>query len=330
MDNREKIIHELEIKLVPIFDMETVTRISTLLRTLLLDYEVQERCTDVVIRDSTNDKILKRYCACLLIDGKSEKTIYQYRRSVQLLSDKLGKNFTDMGVYDIRYYLGCEKSRGISNVSLENTRANLSAFFQWLVNEELINKNPMITIKPIKCSKEIKLPFSDIEIDTMKNSCKTLRERALIELLLTSGIRVEELSHIKISDIDFDKLSVHVTHGKGNKERITYITSVSAQHIKTYIKHRGIDGEYLFYGQKCTPLLPGGIRIILKTLEKRAGITNVHPHRFRRTFATKLADRGMDIQNIQKLLGHSNLDTTLRYVHVSDSNVQVSYDKYML
>lgn len=295
---------------------------------ILAQYEVTERCTDLVTVDPTNERIRKRYCACLMIDGKSEKTIYQYRRTLIRLEDALEKPYTDMGVYDIRFFLACEKDRGISNVSLENLRANLSAFFQWMSIEEIIPKNPLAAVKPIKCKKEIKKAFADTEIDALRSSCKTLKERALIEFLLSSGVRVEECALMNVTDIDFAGLSVHVRHGKGNKERVTYITSVCAMHLKRYLMSRSESGEALFYNRRHQRMEPGGVRFILKQLEDRAGVENVHPHRFRRTFATGLAARGMDIQEIQKLLGHSSIETTLKYVCVDEEKVRASYKRY--
>lgn len=293
---------------------------------ILSQYEVTERCTDLVTVDPTNERIRKRYFACLMIDGKSEKTIYQYQRTLARLEDALGKPYTDMGVYDIRYFLACEKDRGLSNVSVENLRANLSAFFQWMSVEEIIPKNPLPALKPIKCKQEVKKAFADTEIDALRSSCKGLKERALVEFLLSSGVRVEECSMMDVADIDFVNLSVHVRHGKGNKERMTYITSVAAMHLERYLKGR--DGEALFLNRNHQRIEPGGVRFILNQLADRAGVENVHPHRFRRTFATGLAARGMDIQEIQKLLGHSSIETTLRYVCVDEEKVKASYKRY--
>lgn len=224
----------------------------------LNDYDIIARCTDLVPYESSNDRILNRYCACLNVDGKSEKTIYQYRRAVQRLSDFLEKQFTDMGIYDIRYYLACEKDRGISSRTLENTRANLSAFFQWMTDDEVIPKNPLSSLKPIKYTDEIRKPFSEIEIDTMRYSCKNKRERAIIELLLSSGIRVSELCAMEISDIDFSNLSVHVRHGKGGKQRTTYITPIAANHIQEYLNSRKETGTHLFYNSLHKQIEPGG------------------------------------------------------------------------
>ena len=306
-------------------DIETVSDEMVI---ALRDYEVTKRVTDLVKYDGANEMILKRYKACLVIAGRSEKTVAQYERTVKKLFIALQKNYTDMTVSDLRFFLAYEKSRGVSNRTLENTRVQISAFFSWLLEEELINKNPCRSITPIKYTKEVKLPFSTVEIDAIRSACKTKKERAIVEFLLSSGVRVSELCTIRISDVNFDTLAVVVREGKGSKQRTVYINDLTSKHLIEYLSKRNVAGDYLFYNKAKQPLNPGGVRHILKTIEERAGIANVHPHRFRRTFATGLANRGMDIQEIGKLLGHSNLNTTLTYVYTSDEKVRTSYLRY--
>lgn len=306
-------------------DIETVSDEMVI---ALRDYEVTKRVTELVKYDGANEMILKRYKACLIIAGRSPKTIEAYERIVKKLLIALQKNYTDMTVSDLRYFLAYEKSRGVSNRTLENTRVQISSFFTWLLDEELINKNPCRSIAPIKFTKEVKLPFSAIEIDAIRSACKNKKERAIVEFLLSSGVRVSELCTIRISDINFDTLSIIVKEGKGSKQRTVYINELASKHLVEYLTARNVNGDYLFYNKKKQPLNPGGVRHLLKTIEERAGITNVHPHRFRRTFATGMANRGMDIQEIGKLLGHSNLDTTMTYVHISEEKIRTSYLKY--
>ena len=328
-DYRMDFIRSLEERLAPVMDPMQVHLAVDAATKVLADYEIMERCTELALPDDRNEKIIKRYCACLSIDGKSEKTIYQYRRTITKLSDFIQKPFTEMGAYDIRFFLACEKERGLSNRSLENTRANISALFQWLTVEDIIPKNPVAAINNIKFTKEVRKPFSDTEIDALRSSCRTLKDRALMEVLLSSGIRVSELSSMDRGDVNMTDLSVIVRHGKGNKERSTYITAVAAMHLKRYLDSRKDTGSCLFCNRSKNRLEPGGIRHILGELSKRSGVENVHSHRFRRTFATNLAARGMEIQEIQKLLGHENINTTLEYVCISDDRVRASYQKYI-
>ena len=287
---------------------------------------MSERRTELVALDDTNTKLLKRYRACLRLDGKSNGTIYQYCRSCRALANTIGKRFTDMGVYAIRFFLAMEKERGISGRSLENTRANLSAFFQWMTAEEVILKNPCLNINPIKYNSETPTPFTDVEIDMMRCNCKTQKERAVFETLLSSGLRVSELVGLDISDISLENKTVKVRHRKGDKSRTTYINSVAARYLADCIE--GNDSGPVFVNHCGKRISDDGIRYILNVVAKRAGVTNVHPHRFRRTFATNLAARGMDVQAIQKLLGHSNINTTMVYVYTDDSQTRMSYQKY--
>lgn len=327
-DCREKLLRDIEVILAESLDPGTCGLISEAVMKCFADYEITERCTDLIPVDSPNEKILKRYCACLRLDGKSENTIYQYLRTCTRLGDCIRKPFTEMGTYDVRYFLACEKDRGISGRTVENTRSHLSAFFQWLTNEEIITKNPLAKIKPIKYSDVAKHPFSDTDIDALRGACRNDRERAIIELLLSSGIRVSELTDLNKEDIDFRELSVHVRHGKGDKERLTYTTTVAAKYIESYLAGRKDGAPFLIVNRSNEPLSTSGVRHILKRISKRAGVHNVHPHRFRRTFATGLAARGMDVQDIQVLLGHESIETTIYYVCTSDRKVLTSYRRF--
>ena len=327
-DYRTEFIRTVETTLINHFDPEQVNLISNVITKTLAEYEIAERCTSVTPYDNGNERIIKQYAACLIVDGKSERTMKQYVRSCRKLYELIGKPFTEMNAYDVRFYLAKEMERGLSDQSRENQRANLSAFFQWMVNEEVIPKNPIAQIKPIKCHQEVKKAFSDIEIDALRSACKSLKERALIEFLLSTGARVSEVAEMKVQDVNIETLSVHILHGKGDKERITYTTAVGMKHLLSYIHSRKETGDALFYNKNHEPIRTDGIRFILNNVAKRAGVSNVHPHRFRRTFATNLSKRGMAVQEIQKLMGHANINTTLVYIATDDSMVQASYKKY--
>lgn len=327
-DYRMEFIREVETSLACRYDPDEIAVISNIVVKALEGYELTERCTELVVQDDFNERMIRRYGACLLVDGKSTKTIGQYVRTAKKLSDLIRKPFTEMGAYDARFFLATEKDRGVSSRTLENQRANLSAFFQWMTDDEVIPKNPIMKIKPVKFAEEVKEPFSDVELDALRGSCRSVKERALIEMLISTGVRVSELATMEVGDVNLNNLSVHVVHGKGSKERMTYTTSVSAKHLITYLKQRKEDGPALFYNKNHDPIGADGIRCILNTIAKRAGVDNVHPHRFRRTFATNLAKRGMEIQEIQRLLGHSNINTTMVYVRTDDTKVQASYKRF--
>lgn len=328
-DLKSRIVTEVEGILAHNLTSETISMVSVALIKVLSNYDVTEICREVIPYDTLNETLLKRYCACLFVDGKAKSTAYQYRRTCQKLAECIGKNFPDMDAYDIRYFLATEKSRGLSDRSVENTRANISAFFQWLTNEDVITKNPCASVNPVKYPDLVKIPFSDVEIDALREACQTKRERALVEFLLTTGVRVAELSSMKVGDIDRTKLSVHVRCGKGGKGRIVYTTPVAMRHLMAYWDERKVDSTAVFLNEKRDPLKPGGVRHVLNKIGDRAKVANVHPHRFRRTLATGLADRGMDIQKIQMWLGHSNINTTMEYVYTSESNISSAYRQHI-
>jgi len=328
-DHRMNFIQDIEVKLFGLFSPEQLSLISNAVITSLSDYEISERCTAVACLDDSNTKLLKRYTGCLVVEGKSKNTIYQYNRMIQKLSATINKPFTEMGIYDIRMFLAIEKNNGLSNRSVENIRAYLSAFFQWLTNEDIIDKNPIAKMKSIKYTDEVRKPFSDTEIDALRCACMSLKERALVEMLLSTGVRVNELASMRVTDVDFNTLTVHVVNGKGAKERMTYTNDLAIKYLKKYIKYRGEDGEMLFYNRNHQPLKAGGVRFILNQIAARANVENVHPHRFRRTFATNLSKRGMNIYDIQKLMGHSNINTTTTYICSDDSTIHASYNKYI-
>lgn len=324
-DFKMEIVSDLQASLVSTFSQDEIEFVSTALIKALANYEVSRMSTELIVYDSLNTKLLKKYLACLYVDGKSEKTAYQYKRTCERLTALIDKNFTEMNAYDIRYFLACERERGISARSAENLRANISAFFQWMTREEIIQRNPCFSIKPIKYPKVVRKPFSEIEIDSLRNACVTKKERALIEVLLSSGARVSELSEMKISDIDQTDLSVHIRCGKGGKGRTTYLSCVAMKHLISYLEEKKTISDSLFTNQRGETLRPSGIRFILKRIGERANVTNVHPHKFRRTFASSLAARGMSIQEVKTLLGHSNINTTMEYVYTDDRKVSASY-----
>lgn len=327
-DYRTELLNDIQSKMYGMFSKEQIDVFSNVLTNVLNDYSVTKSSTEIVPYDDGNARMLKKYSACLIVNGKSEKTVVAYSHTIRKLAEFLQKPYEDMDTFDIRYFLASEKKRGLSDRTLENMRANLSAFFQWMTLEEIFSKNPCMRIAPIKYADKVRFPFSSVEIDALRSACKNLKERALIEFLLSSGVRVSELSDMKITDVDMDTLSVHVVCGKGAKGRKTYIDELCKVHLQKYLLAREEKQDILFCNRLHEKLNPGGVRFILKSIGERAGVENVHPHRFRRTFATNLSKRGMDIQEIRKLLGHSNINTTLGYIYTDDSKVHASYRQY--
>lgn len=329
-DSKSEIINTFRQNIINLIDSSVADDVTDELIMILSNYDIEKQCRELVAFDDIDFRTLKRYCACLLVDGKSELTITQYYRTVSIFLRQVQKHFTEVDSYDIRLFLAYEKNRGVSNRTLENTRIQLSAFFQWMVNDDLINRNPCSTVNAIKYTKKVRHPFSNVEIDALRSECKNSKERAILELLLSSGMRVSELTGLDVNDIDLNNMVIHIRHGKGDKERITYMSDVAKVYLIRYLSERNVQGEKVFYNKKFQPLNNGGVRHILKTLGERAGVEHVHPHRFRRTFATGMASRGMDIQDIKTLLGHVKLDTTLEYVYMDSNRVQISYKQHIV
>ena len=326
---KEKLMQDMKELLITRFSTDDINYITSAMAKAMSGYEITQKTTQLVPYDDKNDRMLKRYSACLLVDGKSKKTIDMYIRRLRAFTNFLGMPFDQVGTYDIRYYLACMKDQGVSNRTLENYRSYISAFYHWMVREDFLDKNPCVKIQPIKYKEEVRTAFSETDIDSIRSACDTERDRAICELLLSSGLRVAELVNLDISDVDLSNLSVHIREGKGSKERTVYMTDVCAMHIKKYLFTR-IDREPSLFisARKKQRLTTSGVRAILKQIEKKASVSNVHPHRFRRTFATSLARRGMDIQTISKLMGHSNLQTTMIYVAMDESRIVTEYKKH--
>ena len=329
MKDRTSLIHEIEVSLACLVDWDLLQDIVVKVTQVVNNYEVTERCTAIVPVDDENQKLLKKYAACLYVDGRSRKTIEQYVYRIQDFYNKMQINLKDVGVYDIRMYLGLMKQKGASGSYLDGMRSYIAAFYKWMTLEGFVDRNPCETLKPIKFNSIEEDPFTDVELEKIREGCVNVRERALIEFLLSTGVRVSELCDMNVEDIDFDTRAIHVLHGKGDKERTTYISSVALYHMKRYLAERRQDRGNALFVTKRGRLNPGGVRFILKEIEERSGVENIHPHRFRHTFATVLSKAGMPIQHIQQLLGHTNLDTTMIYVAVDVNAISYEYKKYM-
>ena len=327
---KDKLIRDIELKLsisCPDADRE---RILHCIISCLNDYDVTARETGITVRyEDTNERILKRYVACMRVDGKSEKTIKLYIWICSRVSEFLKKPFTEMTTNDIRYFLGEQKMNGVQGRTIENYRSYIAAFFHWMAVEELITKNPCEKIKPIKYEDKQRFPFSSVQIDKLREACTKEKLRAMIEVLLSSGIRCEELINLDINDVDIKSRTLLVRNGKGGKSRRTYISEVAADHLEKYLKSRNDTEQVLFRSKNGGRFKDdGSVRAVINQLGKTAGVVNVHPHRFRRTFATNLYKRGMDIHEIQRLMGHSNVQTTLEYIYADDSHIKNAYEKY--
>lgn len=243
----------------------------------------------------------------------------------------INKPIKEITEADLFMYISMyQKKRSVSNAYLDNIRLVFSSFFGWLNNKGYIPKNPAAGLDPIKTEKRIKKPLSDTELEKLRRKCKIERDLALLEFLYSTGVRVSELVALNRQDIDFNNMDV-IVYGKGAKERETYLTAASCMHLKEYLDSRLDNNEALFVSLRSPHerLTVSGVEEILRRLGRQTGIEKVHPHRFRRTMATNILNKGMPIEEVKEILGHVKLDTTMIYCQVSRENVRHSHRKYM-
>ncbi len=327
-DIRSSIIQSVMQALNGKVDEGVITLVQDVLVIQLNKYEVQERCTEIAVRDDSAEGVLKKYIATKRVEGTADSTLKRYTEINRALINYLGKPLNEITTYDIRFYLSFRRQlRGVSNRTLDGMRRCYSSFFGWLSAEGIISHNPCSAVAQIKSRKVVKKPYSAAELEKLRKACDDIRNLALVDFLYCTGCRVSEVSRLDISDVDFERMEC-VVLGKGNKERKVYLTEVAAMHLQEYINSRQEPGEALFTGRRGKRLGKNGIEAIIKKLGKAAGVDNAHPHRYRRTLATNLLDRGMNIQDVAAILGHADLKTTQIYCYISQANVRAAYCKY--
>ena len=252
-------------------------------------------------------------------------TLYRYR--INRLMDALNVPIRRITVFHLRKYLMDQKEAGIADKTMEGMRSIYCSFFGWLFNEGLLPTNPCANLAPIKCAKIVRLPYSDVDLELLRNACTNNRDRAIMAFLLATGCRVSEMCGLDRDAVDFDRGEVIVL-GKGNKERTVFLTDIAVMYLRKYLAERKDDSPALFAGRCTDRMKPNGVRRMLHQAADRAGVNNVHPHRFRRTLATNLIGHGMPIQDVAAVLGHDKLDTTMGYVYRAKNDVHNNYTKY--
>lgn len=324
----EQLRQELLLATARVLGENSANKLEMTFTIILHKYEVKSKSTNIIEYDNSNARILKNYIASLRLEGKSELTIDQYYRIINNFLKTIGKPVKRILTGDIRFYLAKYMSdRKVEKTTLDNQRRAISAFYSWLTAEEYIERNPMLRIKRIKTDKRVKKPFSDIELEQLRNSAKNIKEKALMEFLLSTGCRVTEVARLQIQDIDFNKQEATV-YGKGDKERIVYISDRSMYYLKLYLESRKDEcNTSVFLNKNHYGMTKNNIEKLFNRLGERAKINKVHPHRFRRTFATNVLKRGMSLQNLQKLMGHESINTTMGYCDVAEMGVQMEFRK---
>ena len=286
---------------------------------------------EAVNTNISNNDFLKMFLAAKKVEGCSDRTIKYYKVTVEHMFTQIDTAVRKITTEEIREYLAeYQKRNGCSNVTVDNVRRNISSFFSWLEEEDYILKSPMKRIHKIKTKTVVKNVISDEGMEKLRDNCQNIRDLAIIDLLYSTGIRVGELVNLNIDDVDFDGREC-VVYGKGDKERRVYFDAKAKVHLKNYIDSRDDDNEALFVtlDSPHARLKISGVEIRLRQLGRRLDLDRVHPHKFRRTMATRAIDKGMPIEQVQKILGHSQIDTTMQYAMVNQANVKTSHQKYM-
>ncbi len=329
MDARVDIVNRVVDAMRGMIGGDAVNRLEEILLAELKKYEVQERTTDIVVRDGTAEGLLRKFLATKRVEGKSENTLDYYSRTLQISLLELDRRIYEVTAFDLRYYLAAYKEKKkVGNRTLDNMRKVLSSFFGWLADEGFIPKNPCRSLKQIKYDKVIRKPFSGEDMEKLRTACTNHRDLALVHFLYSTGCRVSEVVMTDIQDVDLASREL-VVYGKGGKERVVYLTEVAAMYLEQYLSWRTDSSKALFTGKRSDRIQKNTIENIVRSLGKIAGVENAHPHRFRRTLATNMINNGAPIQIVQAILGHEDIRTTQVYYTVCQENIKRSYGMYM-
>jgi integrase/recombinase XerD len=305
----------------------TISQMKHLQETLIKRLEESYEEVEII----QNQDYVDMFLSAKQIEGCSERTISYYRSTLLKMFEIIELSIRRITTEIVREYLKQYQSKNnCSKTTLDNVRRNLSSFFSWLEEENYIIKNPIRRIHKVKIGKTIKTVISDENIEIMRDGCQTARDIAMIDLLLSTGMRVGELVNLDISDINFEERDC-IVYGKGDKERRVYFDARAKLHIQNYLKERCDKNKALFVSlnHPHERLKINGVEIRLRELGRKLGIEKVYPHKFRRTMATRAIDKGMPIEQVQQLLGHQQIDTTMRYAMVNQNNVKNSHKKYI-
>ena len=327
---KEQVINRVLYCMQDILQEEQMAELRSALQSVLCTYRVESERQEIRIVDDSWQIDLDNYLMSKALEGKSVATVNRYRYELSRLLSYINKSVAEITETDISNYMRAYKRiRGICNQTLKNIRAVYSSFFVWLRDRDRIRKNPMVLVEQIKVEKKIKKPYSDTERELMLRQCKSIRDKAILECFYSTAVRVSELSALDQNDIRFSSKDLTV-FGKGAKERITYLNERSHMYLKEYLENRTDDNPALFVSEKYPHqrLTKAGLEDIVRRIGQRAGV-HAYPHRFRRTAATNALNRGMSVQEVAKLLGHSKLETTMEYCTVEQESVKFHHKKYL-
>lgn len=324
---RQKLIYDIESQMQKVLDNSQLEELHRVLMYCMHGVTIaNEDPTDEIEID-----YVEMFLAAKKIEGRSEKSLKYYQSTIEKMIEKIGKTVKHITTDDLRSYLSeYQKENDSSKVTIDNIRRILSSFFGWLEDEDYILKSPVRRIHKVKTGKSIKETYTDEQLELMRDSCEEPRDLAMIDLLASTGMRVGEMVLLNREDINFEEREC-VVFGKGDKERIVYFDARAKMHLQNYLKTRTDDNKALFVSLSVPHkrLEIGGVEVRLRKIGKALGIEKVHPHKFRRTLATMAIDKGMPIEQLQQLLGHQRIDTTLQYAMVKQSNVKIAHRRYI-
>lgn len=325
---KQNLIKDVVQEMLPFLNNAQSEKLQEVLKYTLAKYEVTENKEMEMILEQD---FVELFLSAKRIEGCSEKSLKYYKATIEAMIAELQKNVKQIVTDDIRNYLThYQEKNGSSKVTIDNIRRILSSFFSWLEDEDYILKSPVRRIHRVKTRTNIKETYSDETLELMRDNCTELRDLAMIDMLASTGMRVGEMVLLNRNDIDFNEREC-IVFGKGSKERMVYFDARTKIHLQNYLESRTDDNPALFVSLKSPHerLKIGGVEVRLREYGKRLGLQKVHPHKFRRTLATMAIDRGMPIEQLQQLLGHRKIDTTLQYAMVKQSNVKIAHRKYI-
>lgn len=329
---KEQLMTAIMQGMLPFLDNAQMAQLKTTLASCLTGKDIIE-CPEEAVQTEVvaNDELVIMFIAAKKVEGCSGKTLRYYQTTLVKVLGSFDKHVTHIVTDDLRKYLSdYQEEHNCSKANIDNIRRILSSFFAWLEEENYILKSPVRRIHKIKTAKVVKATYTDEALEQMRDNCTSSRDLAMIDLLASTGMRVGELVRLNRNDIDFESREC-IVFGKGSKERPVYFDARTKIHLKNYLDSRTDENPALFVSllKPYKRLQISGVEIRLRELGRKLGIPKVHPHKFRRTLATRAIDKGMPIEQVQHLLGHSKIDTTMEYAMVDQNNVKISHRKYI-
>ena len=325
---KQNLINDVMQSMLPCLNNAQLEKLQAVMQYVLFQYEITKKDENT---EDTTLNLVDLFLSAKRVEGCSEKSLKYYHTTIQAMLSTVNKDIKQIETEDIRSYLtSYQQQKQSCRVTIDNIRRILSSFFSWLEDEDHILKSPVRRIHKVKAVINIKETYSDEALEMMRDNCTEPRDLAMIDMLASTGMRVGEMVLLNRNDRDFNERDC-VVFGKGNKERVVYFDARTKIHLKNYLQSRTDDNPALFVSLKApyNRMNIGGIETCLRRLGKQLGLARVHPHKFRRTLATMAIDKGMPIEQLQQLLGHKRIDTTLQYAMVKQSNVKIAHRKYI-